>query len=269
MQAQGSMNVDIFWKVGINNIIGAFDCPAAINLTFVQKAALHTFPKPEASKSMFKKFADSTYNQDLHAQSMHENKRASDIWDAAEQFDPYAEHLFGYVQVFTACLNSFAHGANDVANAIAPMSAIIFIYQTGTLATKSPVQKWILAYGGVAIVLGLLTFGYRVMKSLGFKMTALSPSRGGSAELGASLFVVTASFLGIPVSSTQAICGAVTGVGMVGGLKNVQWLFFLRICAGWVGIFFCAILVNAGIFAMFAFSPSLTQPMPIANVTES
>ena len=154
-------------------------------------------------RSIIQKFSDATYGQDLKAQSFHESEKAELLWQDVEQFDKHAEELFSYIQVFTACLNSFAHGANDVANAIAPLSAIVFIYQTGTLKSKSPVQKWVLAYGGVGIVIGLLLYGYKVMKSLGYKLTPLSPSRGACAELAASLFVVTASFLSIPVSSTM------------------------------------------------------------------
>ena len=168
---------------------------------------------------------------------------------------PY-QYLLHYIYIYS--LNSFAHGANDVSNAIAPLSAIIVIYQTGELESKSPVQKWVLAYGGIAIVLGLLLYGYRVIKTIGYKLSALSPSRGASAELAASLFVVTASFREIPVSSTQCIVGAISGVGLVGGFKNVQWLILARVCIGWVAVFFSAILLSAGIFSMFAFSPKLS-----------
>lgn len=218
-------------------------------------------PPVEEPKSfmarMSKSFAENTYGQDLAKQSFHENKASEQIWGAAEGFDPKAEEMFTYVQVFTACLNSFSHGANDVANSIGPMSAIITIYQTGVINSNTGVQKWILAYGGVGIVLGLLCYGYKVMKSIGYKLTALSPSRGSCAELAASLYVVTASYMKIPVSSTQCIVGAVTGVGLVGGLKNVGWCFFLKICIGWILEFFTAVCLSAGIFAMFAFSPSL------------
>lgn len=124
-------------------------------------------------------------------------------------------------------------------------------------ASKSPVQKWVLAYGGIAIVLGLLLYGYRVMKSIGYKLCALSPSRGATAELSASLFVVTASFLGIPVSSTQCIVGAVSGVGLVAGWRNVQWLFLLKVAVGWAGVFLLASILSGCIFAMCAYSPSL------------
>jgi solute carrier family 20 (sodium-dependent phosphate transporter) len=202
-------------------------------------------------------FAANTYGQDLKAQSLHENAEAAHLWEDAEQFDMPTEQMFTYVQVFTACLNSFAHGANDVSNAIAPISAIILIYQTGELSSKASVQKWILAYGGIGIVAGLLIYGYRVMKSVGYKLAALSPSRGASAELAASLYVVTASYLEIPVSSTQCIVGAVAGVGLTSGFKAVGWWFFLRVCVGWVVVFFSAVILSAGAFCFVAFSPSL------------
>ncbi|KAG7342021.1 phosphate transporter family protein [Nitzschia inconspicua] len=206
---------------------------------------------------MVNMFGESTYKQDLHAQSMSENTRAAKIWDHGEEYDKDAEHLFNFIQVFTACLNSFAHGANDVANAIAPLSAVLYIFHYGTIESKTGVQKWLLAAGGGCIVLGLLLYGYRVMKSLGYKLTKLSPSRGASAELAASLTVVTASFLGIPVSSTQCIVGAISGVGLVNGHKNVQWFFLLRVMLGWGVMFFLAVLLSAGIFSFAAFSPDL------------
>ena len=214
-------------------------------------------PRSSMFSRAHQSFAENTYKQDLHAQSMGENAKAAQLWDDVELFDDDAEHLFTYLQVFTACLNSFAHGANDVSNAIAPISAIIYIYQEGAINTSSPVQKWILAYGGAGIVLGLLLYGYKVMKSLGFKVAALSPSRGASAELASSLFVVTASFLEIPVSSTQCITGAVAGVGLASGVQNVHWLFLLRVCLGWVLIFFISVVLSAGLFSFCAYSPSM------------
>lgn len=201
-------------------------------------------------------FTRNTWDQDLHTQSMRESKKAREIWAHEEQFDENAEGLFTFIQVFTASLNSFAHGANDVANTIAPMSAIMDIYKTGEVNSKTGVQKWVLAYGGLAIVIGLLLYGYRVMKSLGYKLTMLSPSRGSSAELGASLTVVTASFLGIPVSTTQCIVGAVTAVGLVGGRQSVDWFFLLKICASWAALFFIACIFSAGVFSFAYYSPS-------------
>jgi solute carrier family 20 (sodium-dependent phosphate transporter) len=182
--------------------------------------------------------------------------RAAEIWRGAEEFDNDTENLFTYLQVFTACLNAFSHGANDVSNTIAPFSAVITIYQTGEVPSKTDVEKWKLAFGGAAIVIGLLLYGYKVMKTLGYKLTMMSPSRGFCAELGASLVVVTASFNAIPVSTTQCIVGAVFGVGLVGGTKDVQWFLLLKVMLSWVGLFFCATVLAAGIFAYGAFSPA-------------
>ena len=154
-------------------------------------------------KTMQERFADATYNQNLEAQSFDESKRAKECWENSETYDVEVEQLFTFVQVFTASLSSFAHGANDIANAIAPVAAIVSIYETGVLDSKAPVPKWILGYGGVGLVLGLLLYGYKVMKTIGYKLTALSPSRGSSAELASSLMVVTASYMGIPVSCDE------------------------------------------------------------------
>jgi phosphate/sulfate permease len=148
-----------------------------------------------------------------------------------------------------------------VANTIAPTSAIIYIYQTGEVSSKSPVQKWLLAMGGAAIVVGLLLYGYRVMRTLGYKLTILSPSRGACAELASSLTVVTASFIGLPVSSTQCITGAISGVALVGGWRNVEWWMLARVCVGWVFLFFIGSVLSAGVFSFGAFSPSLTTPV--------
>lgn len=232
---------------------------------FVRKVMAQAVSSPEpavtaVSISWYKKFKNNTVDQDLQAQSMKESSRALKIWENEEQFDADAESLFNYIQVFTASLNSFAHGANDVANTIAPMSAVINIYMTGEVSSKTGVPKWMLAYGGLAIVIGLLLYGYRVMKTLGYKLTMLSASRGSSAELGSSLTVVTASFLGIPVSSTQCIVGAVTAVGLVGGRQAVDWWFLLKICCSWIGLFFTAVIFSAGLFSFCFYSPGAAYP---------
>jgi solute carrier family 20 (sodium-dependent phosphate transporter) len=132
--------------------------PQVMKVPTPEQAAMVVAPTTAAtaSKNVFAQFANNTFNQDLHAQSMHESAGAAKIWGDGIDYDPYAESLFNYIQVFTACLNSFAHGANDVSNTIAPLSAIIYIYQKGEAQSKSEVQKWVLAFGGAAIVLGLL-----------------------------------------------------------------------------------------------------------------
>jgi solute carrier family 20 (sodium-dependent phosphate transporter) len=267
IEDDGEVNADDDYEVTADEEEGA-----PVKATPVRATVTQVVEQPEEPMlpqgrfaRMAQHFADNTFGQDLQTISLEENTRAAEIWDAGEVFDESAEQLFTYIQVFTACLNSFAHGANDVANAIGPISAMVDIYQNhGNVSSKSKVKTWILAYGGIGIVVGLLFYGYRVMKSLGYKMTILSPSRGACAELAASLFVVTASFMSIPVSSTQSICGAVMGVGLAGGVKNVQWLFFLRVMMGWVTIFFGAVFMSCMMFALFAFTPSLNQPPIVA-----
>ena len=205
-------------------------------------------------------FADNTFRQDLEAQSFASSKRAKEIWDASEQHDPMTERLFSYLQVFTACLTAFAHGSNDVANSIAPLAAVLEIQQTGELPSKSAVAKWLLALGGAGICFGFLFFGYRTLRALGYKLTAITPSRGFCIELSTSLSVLIASYLSIPVSTTQCLVGATVGAGVAsGGLKSVQWLFLLRTTFGWAGIFFVACVCSCGFFAYCTYSPSVVE----------
>jgi len=210
----------------------------------------------DRTSSMLKQFADSTINRDIEAEAFAVSNNAQEMWESGEDFDPKTEEMFSYLQVLTACLLSFAHGANDVANAIAPLSAVLSIYADGGVSSKAPVQKWVLALGGVGIVFGLALYGYKLIISLGYRMTKVSPSRGFAIELSAALVVVVASFIGIPISTTQCKVGGTTAVGMFGGKKGVDPWFLLKIVAGWVVTFFGVCLLNAGIFAFAYYAPS-------------
>jgi len=108
-----------------------------------------------------------------------------------------------------------------------------------------------------SLCLGLLLYGYKVMKTIGYKLSPLSPTRGSSAGLAASLLVVTASYIGIPVSTTQCIVGAIAGIGLVEGRKNVDWFQLVKVCISWVIVFFVACVISAGLFAFCAYSPSM------------
>jgi len=134
----------------------------------------------------------------------------------------------------TACFESFAHGANDVSNAIGPVAVIYTVYRTNDTSQDAPIEWWILALGGVGIVVGLSTYGYRVIKTVGTKLTKVTPSRGFNIELGTSLTVLLASRLGIPVSTTQCVVGAVAGVGLVDGIKAVNWKLFINVFISWL-----------------------------------
>ncbi|KAI8341895.1 phosphate transporter [Chlamydoabsidia padenii] len=163
-----------------------------------------------------------------------DSQHLKNVHAAAILYDDDAEYLFSFLQILTACMASFAHGSNDVANAVGPLASIFDIWQNATVdvAGKVPVPIWILAYGGVAIDLGLLTLGYKVMRKMGNNITYFSPSRGFCAELGAALTVLTCSKLGLPVSTTHCITGATAGVGLCNGnwrainWKMLGWCFF-------------------------------------------
>ncbi|KAI9321353.1 phosphate transporter [Dichotomocladium elegans] len=185
------------------------------------------------------------------------NDRVKKIHASAQLYEDDVEYMFSYLQVLTACVASFAHGSNDVSNAVGPLAAIFDIWQSGTVSTESPVPIWILAYGGVAIDLGLATFGYRLMRSMGNNITYVSPSRGFSAELGASLTVLTASQLKLPVSTTHCITGAITAIGLCNGnWQAVNWKMLGYVFFGWIATLPIAGLVSGLLYAFCAYGPS-------------
>ncbi|CUI17902.1 phosphate transporter [Candidatus Protochlamydia naegleriophila] len=144
------------------------------------------------------------------------------------------ETVFAYLQIMTACMMAFAHGANDVANAIGPLSAAVTILTTGLFAVEAPVPTWALALGGSGIVVGLATWGWRVIETIGKKITELTPSRGFAAEFGAATTIVLASRLGLPISTTHTLVGAVLGVGFARGLEAVNLTTTRDILISWV-----------------------------------
>jgi len=144
------------------------------------------------------------------------------------------EKIFGILMVFTACGMAFAHGSNDVANAIGPVAAIVSIVKTGVVAQKSALATWILLLGAVGIVLGLATYGWRVIRTVGKNITELTPSRGFAAELAAASTVVIASGTGLPVSTTHTLVGAVLGVGIARGIGALNLRVIRNIMLSWI-----------------------------------
>jgi len=150
--------------------------------------------------------------------------------DAFEQ----VEAIFAYLQVGTACYVAFAHGANDVANAIGPFAAIVAVYKSGDLAMKVPVPMWVLGLGGIGIVVGLGTWGYRVIDTIGKKITSITPSRGFSAEFATATTVLLCSKLGLPVSTSHTLVGSVVGVGMARGMAALNLHVIRNIVNSWI-----------------------------------
>ncbi|AGF76625.1 phosphate/sulfate permease [Desulfocapsa sulfexigens DSM 10523] len=145
------------------------------------------------------------------------------------------EKVFTPMMLFTACSMAFAHGSNDVANGIGPLAAVISIVTSGgEVMQSSEMPVWILFVGGTGIVVGLVTLGYRVMLTVGTKITELTPSRGFCAELAAASTVVLASRTGLPVSTTHILVGAVLGVGLARGIGALDLRVILNIIVSWI-----------------------------------
>lgn len=144
------------------------------------------------------------------------------------------EKIFGVLMIFTACGMAFAHGSNDVANAVGPVAAVVSIVKTGAVAQQSVLATWVLLLGAIGIVLGLATYGWRVIQTVGKKITELTPSRGFAAELSAATTVVIASGTGIPISTTHTLVGAVLGVGIARGIGALNLRVVRNIMLSWI-----------------------------------
>jgi PiT family inorganic phosphate transporter len=160
------------------------------------------------------------------------------------------EKVFAVLMIFTACSMAFAHGSNDVANAVGPLAAIVGVIQSGgkAIGAKAALPAWVLLLGAIGIVIGLATYGYKVIATIGKQITELTPSRGFAAELATATTVVGASAIGLPVSTTHTLVGAVLGVGLARGIGALNlgvigkifmsWLITLPVGAALAIVFF-------------------------------
>ncbi|ASP48512.1 inorganic phosphate transporter [Cognaticolwellia beringensis] len=170
--------------------------------------------------------------------------------EKADKTTHYAnvEKVFAVLMVVTACCMAFAHGSNDVANAIGPLAAVVSIVDNGgEIAKKATLVWWILPLGGLGIVAGLALFGHRVIATIGKGITHLTPSRGFAAELAAACTVVIASGAGLPISTTQTLVGAVLGVGMARGIAAINLGVVRNIVISWV----ITLPIGAGLSIIF------------------
>ncbi len=160
------------------------------------------------------------------------------------------EKVFAVLMIFTACSMAFAHGSNDVANAIGPLAAVVSVASSGgEILQESAVPWWILVIGGGGIVFGLATYGFKVIATIGRKITHLTPSRGFAAELGAATTVVIASGTGLPISTTHTLVGAVLGVGLARGMAALNLRMIRTIVLSWI----VTLPAGAGLSIMFFF----------------
>lgn len=159
------------------------------------------------------------------------------------------ERVFGVLMIFTACAMAFAHGSNDVANAVGPMAAVVSVIKSGSVEATAMVAPWVLLLGAVGIVTGLATYGYKVMQTIGKKITELTPSRGFAAEMSAAATVVIASAFGLPISTTHTLVGAVLGVGLARGIGALN----LRVISGIFASWLITLPAGAGLSILYFF----------------
>ncbi|GBF94216.1 hypothetical protein Rsub_06486 [Raphidocelis subcapitata] len=194
-------------------------------------------------------------NYDIH-KIVDESERVREIHDAAEAFDSKAETSFKYLQVCTACANAFAHGSNEVANAVGPLAAIYQVWQEASVRSSSAVPHWLLAIGAFGICFGLATYGHYMIQAMGVKTARLTNSRGFVVELCVAAVVILASRLGLPMSSTPATVGAIAGVGLWEGRRGFNTRLFLKFCAGWVVTIIATVLLTMAFTAQGLYSPN-------------
>jgi PiT family inorganic phosphate transporter len=154
------------------------------------------------------------------------------------------EKVFAPLVFITSCTVAFAHGANDVANSVGPLAAVVEIFKTGTVAMKVPVPVWVLMLGGGGIVVGLAMYGYRVMRTVGEKITRITPSRGLAADIAAMTTVLVCSRLKLPVSTTHTLVGSIMGVALARGIGAVDKDVTRKIFGSW--------LITVPVAALFA-----------------
>ena len=191
------------------------------------------------------------------------------IHENAEKFDDRTEISMRYLQIITACCDAFAHGANDVANSIAPFGAIWAIYESGEVSKKKndlgDNAYWILSLGAFGIVIGLATYGYKILHAIGTKLTKITPSRGTCIELGSACVIIMGSRLGWPLSTTHCQVGATVGVGLLEGKKGINYKILRKTVLGWI---VTLVVVGGGtalLFVQGAYAPMAHYPSYIKN----
>ncbi|XP_057414046.1 sodium-dependent phosphate transporter 1 [Balaenoptera acutorostrata] len=177
----------------------------------------------------------------------------SSLEEWCDQDKPEVSLLFQFLQILTACFGSFAHGGNDVSNAIGPLVALYLVYDTGDVSSKVATPIWLLLYGGVGICIGLWVWGRRVIQTMGKDLTPITPSSGFSIELASALTVVIASNIGLPISTTHCKVGSVVSVGWLRSKKAVDWRLFRNIFMAWFVTVPISGVISAAIMAVFKY----------------
>lgn len=204
---------------------------------------------------------------DIHEHGVKEDPMVAAIHANAENFPSEVEFAFGYLQVFSAIAVIFAHGSNEVGYMAGPLTTVWEVYQRGLLPSKVQSPVWIVAISAFGLVLGLGTYGYHVIRSMGVALAKLSPTRGFCAELATSLTIMITTQMGLPTSSSQCVIGAIMGVGLCeGARKGVNWKLFGQQFASWVVTMVICAGTTAALFAAGIYTPSRIDGSQLAQM---
>lgn len=203
------------------------------------------------------RFLSASINSNIH-DAIETDENTQKIHNNAETFDKKAEKMFTYLQIFSACFDSLAHGANDVANAVGPFATIFLLYNGNEVASNQDMEEhkwWILSLGGIGIALGLLIYGSKILRAIGVKLAVITPSRGFCIETGSSIIVILGAYFGLPLSTTHCQVGATLGVALLEGAGGFNRKILQKTIFGW--IFTCVFVgLMAGVFASIgAYAP--------------
>merc|ERR1712226_1108240 len=217
--------------------------------------------QPTPPQSKFQRILaslNSSMNVDIHA-AVDKDEAVMAVHENAERFDKKSEAMFTYLQVFSACFDALAHGANDVANAVGPFATIYMLSQGSELGKKQDMgdnKYWICGLGGIGIGVGLCLYGSQILRAIGVKLAVITPSRGFCIEMGSSIVVIIGSYLGLPLSTTHCQVGATVGVALLEGSSGFNWWVMGKAAFGWV--FTCVFVgfLTAIIFSFGAYAPT-------------
>lgn len=249
--------------VDVTGVISAPSENAEVKLDSINKKTIKHLLHPRNWHRLLWLAFSHGFTQDVISSQRGPSKLAGDVQDMhsrAKKYDNKTEHLYSFLQGVTAGTASFAHGSNDISNAAGPLSTIYLIWSTNATGSKSEVPVWVLCYTAGALVIGLWTYGYNIMRNLGNRLTLQSPARGFSMELGAAITTVFATRLSLPISTTQCIVGAVVFVGLCNGdVKAVNWRMVAWCYAGWIFTVPCAGLISGITMGIISNAPRLGE----------